>query len=150
KPSDTDFEVFTINSVSTEPRTLYGISSKSTLLTLNRRWWDSDHASFKVIRKTSVLVQSELLPAAAVPIVDTVKGDTLTLDAAYLNLQVGDFLILTGERTDLPAVVNSELCALKAVVVEKGFTVVTFTESLKYEYIRSTVLLNANVALATH
>ena len=59
-------------------------------------------------------------------------------------------MILKGERDDLRGVYASETLTLKNVIVEAGFTVVTFNESLAYPYVRNTVIINANVADATH
>jgi hypothetical protein len=140
-------EVYKISSVSIEPRTAYGISSKTTLLTLFVNWWTP---SFNIIRKTAVLVQSELLPAAQVPIEQEISGDTVRLDRVYIGLKVGRRIILTGERNDLPGAVHSEVRLLKEVLIEAGFTIVKFDKALQYNYVRSTVLFNANVALATH
>ena len=74
----------------------------------------------------------------------------MVLDRAYLGLKTGRTVILTGARSDLPAETVSETRTLREVRVEAGFTVLVFDKELAYSYVRSTVSINANVALATH
>jgi predicted phage baseplate assembly protein len=105
-------------------------------------------ASFKM-RTTVALVQSESLPLDDLPIEDVVSEGGLTLDGPYLGLAVGQRVILTGERSDLAGVTGAETLTLKDVTVEAGFTVITFERAPVYSYVRRTVKLNANVALAT-
>lgn len=138
------------SSVSTLPHTAYGTSGKTTRLLLNTPWIMPGHFSFDIVRQTSVLAQSEPLNVAQVPVEDEIQGDSLTLDGAYLYLRSGQNVILSGARTDLNGVNASEVVSLKAVLLDHGFTVLVFENALKYAYIRSSVTINANVALATH
>jgi predicted phage baseplate assembly protein len=62
----------------------------------------------------------------------------------------GQKVVLTGERDDLKGIPASELLTIKEVVIEQGFTVLTFEAPLAYRYARKTVTISANVALATH
>ncbi|MFO1434156.1 MAG: putative baseplate assembly protein [Candidatus Competibacteraceae bacterium] len=141
----------TISSVAIHPRTAYGLSSKTTELVLSDVWWNpTSKDDFKIIRGTSVDVQSEQLTLAEAPIEDTVESDSITLDRVYLGLQVGQKMILTGECCDPEGIVASEFLTLRNVDVKAGITVLTFTQSLAHSYRRETVTLNANVALATH
>jgi hypothetical protein len=133
----------------------FGMSAKSTGLRLGLSNNTTDKpADFKV-RKTAVLLESELLPLAELPILDRLQPASvttygITLDGPYLGLKVGQRVILTGERDDLKGVITSEALSLKEVLVEAGFTVITFNEALTYSYVRETVTINANVAMATH
>src|SRR5262249_52916980 len=81
---------------------------------------------------------------------DVVAGNTLVLDRAYLGLKTGRTVILTGERSDLPSETVSETRTLREVRIEAGFTVLVFNTELSYPYLRPTLTINANVALATH
>jgi hypothetical protein len=166
--------------VTTEPRTAYSISSKSTLLTLAESWWtilpeevefgrkDRKGKKQKLVSKQSrstrdlgdlrdvaVYVQSESVPLSQLPI-DTplrpnnVLANGVTLDGPYFGLKSGQRIVLKGEKDTLRGVYGSETLTLKTVEVEAGFTVVTFNESLAYPYVRKTVTINANVAAATH
>lgn len=139
-----------VSSVATQPHTGYGLSGKTTKLRLDRHWIIPGHESFNLIRQANVLAQSEQLAMAEVPIEDKVEGNTITLDGAYLYLRTGQNAILTGERVDLEGITESEVVTLKEVLLDNGFTVSVFENDLKHVYIRNTVTLNANVALATH
>lgn len=102
------------------------------------------------IRTTTILCQSEPLPLAPVPIPDVVQGNVITLDRAYLGLTMGKKVVISGERNDLDGVTATEVRTLLEVVLEEGFTVITLDSSLDYPYKRSTVRINANVALSTN
>jgi hypothetical protein len=104
------------------------------------------------MRGTTVYADSQPLPLALLPIEEPVAaGDTLlVLDRLVLGLTVGQPILLTGERSDLPGVTESEALFLKEIVHHDGLTVLTFTTTLGASYVRSTVSLNANVVLATH
>jgi len=147
--------VFSIDTASTRSRAAYGMSAKTTAVTLagGSQWWNpkpSGTEDFSVIRKTAIYAQSELLQLAVVPIDDVVIGDTLTLDGAYLGLKTGQNVILTGERDDLKGVTASELLTINQVVLEAGFTVLVFETEIANPYVRKTVNINANIARATH
>ncbi len=110
---------------------------------------EEDFGKFPV-GATTVLAQSELLREAAKPIPGGIKGDWVILDRIYLELKAGREVILTGERSDFKGTTASELLVVKEATIEAGFTVLTFEEELQHEYVRDTVSINANVALATH
>ena len=102
-----------------------------------------------------VHAQSDRLTLAELPIIDplepeSVAADGITLNGPYLDLKVGQRVILTGERDDLKGVRASEMVTLKEVLIDAGFTVIKFNRSLTYSYVRKTLTMNANVALATH
>lgn len=154
KPAQTA-SVFRVGQVVTRSRAAYGMSAKTTVLTLadSSQWWNPKPGGteeFNVIRGTAVYAQSEQLELAEVPIEDVVTGDTLTLDRAYLGLKKGQKVVLTGERDDLKGVFESELLTIKEVIIEKGLTVLVLETALANRYVRSSVTINANVARATH
>ncbi len=136
--------------VTTRPRTEYGVSGKTTVLTLSEYWWNPGvETDFKVVRDSSVYIQSEPLALAQMAIDSPVEGDTVTLDRTYLGLRSGQKVIVVGERSDLRGNRVSEIRTLKQVVMVAGFSVVTFNQPLDHTYLRETMTLNANVALAT-
>ena len=136
--------VFKVNDAREITRTDFAISGKVSRLTL-----DAQAPAFP-IRGTSVLAQSEQLPTADVPVEGAVAGASVTLGRAYLGLRPGRAVIITGARSDLPSETVSETRTLKEVRVVAGLTVLVFDKELAYSYVRSTVSINANVALATH
>lgn len=149
-------KVFAIENSNSGSRTKYGLSAKTTQLEVSSKeyscWFDADKSKddFSAIRGINLLVQSEPLDLAGLPIGQVVEGDSIVLDRWYPGLKSGGMMVLTGERDDLKGTTVSEVLELKEVLVEKGYTVVRFTGSLTYKYIRSTVTMNANVAFCTH
>ena len=102
------------------------------------------------MRTTSVLCQSSELDLTQVPINDPVSGNQIVLNKIYVGLIAQQTVAVSGERNDLPGVTVAEIGTLKAVTVVSGVTLITLTDSLQYTYKRSTVSINANVALATN
>lgn len=148
-----DIEVLQINQVINQSRTAYGLSSKTTLLKISpsANWWDSGSVNdLSLLRNLAIYVQSEKLELAETSIEEPVKGDTLELQTLDLSLTAGHKLIVTGNRTDLPAVRSTEVVTIKQVIIERGLTFLLFNESLEFSYIRTTVAINANVAYATN
>lgn len=147
-----DISIFRIEDAVERTRTAYGLSGKTTQITLNGDWWDhdSDDAFQKYIRPSIVYAQSEQLELVDIPIRDVVSGDTITLNGFYLGLLPGQKAILTGERDNLRGVTQSELLTLKDISIQSGYTQITLQKGLTYSYIRETVTINANVAEATH
>jgi len=150
------YTVYRISAVNEASLAGFGMSGKSTGLKLTKvsgsglaNNTTDKPPDFKV-RKTTVHLQSEQLELADVPIEDLVQGNSVTLNRMHLGLKVGQKIILTGEREDLRGEVTSETMTLKNVIIEAGFTVLSFRKSLAYRYVRATVSINANVALSTH
>jgi hypothetical protein len=106
-----DPEVRTIKDALTLSRTAYGTSLKTTRLTVDTPWWnpardaarDTAFDDFSVIRGTTVFCQSELLPLALEPIEDELCGSEIELDDLFDGLEAGRWVIVSGDRADLPA-----------------------------------------------
>lgn len=159
-------------------RSAYGLNGTITRLQLADRWWDpaatrepGDHID--VLRAATVFCQPEELPLADVPIGDDVCGGELELDRLYDGLRSGRWMIMSGERADIPGTTGvpaSELVMLAevaqrvkltAAIGKKSLsdqplpgdslhTFVTFASPLAYCYRRGSVVLNGNVVRATH
>jgi predicted phage baseplate assembly protein len=138
--------VFQVTGYSELTRADYTLSTKVSRIELDR---NTDFGMFS-LRNTTVLAQSEKLDLAELPIVDVVKGNRLVLDRPYLGLTVGRPVIVTGERTDLDGVIDSEVMTLAEVTLSGGYTELVFVTALANEYERASVTVNGNVALATH
>jgi len=153
---DSPPRVLKVATVAICPRTAYGLSSKTTRLTVEEEsWWVKllpDRPTLKDFRDVTVHIQAERQTLAGTPIKDYLKPGELsvTLDRLYLGLQPGRQVILQGELSDLKGIVRSELLVVKRADVEGGFTVLTFEKGLQNGYLRNTASLNANVANATH
>lgn len=153
-------------------RTAYGISSKTTKITLpgGETWWDSANDDFDVIRGTVVYAESEMLELAEEPIADDISGDSIQLDGLFDGLNIGRWLIVSGERTDIPGtkeVYASELVMVSGITQDimkielfggteiehpgdSPHTTIHFAEELAYTYKRDTIKIFGNVAKATH
>jgi hypothetical protein len=140
-------EIFRVKDHAEMARSDYALSAKVSRLKVESP--QPFNTAFK-LRTTSALAQSEALPLAEAPILDVAQADQITLDRCYLGLKKGQKVILTGEREDLKGVTVSELLTIKEVIIEKGFTVLVFETGLVYRYVRRSVIINANVARATH
>jgi predicted phage baseplate assembly protein len=79
-----------------------------------------------------------------------VKGNRLVLDRAYLGLTIGRPVVVTGVRTDLHGVTDSEVVVVADLIFNQGRTELVFATGLANEYERESVTVNANVAFATH
>ncbi len=143
---------YRIVDVKTIARTAYGISSKSTKLGFSNRvrGQGDDKNVISLIRQADVLIQSEVLDLAQVPINEVVDGDHILLNNADLYLRNQQYLVVSGESIGPKGMQYSEILQIKEVRLENGFTLLVFTTSLNHQYIRNTVTINANVALANH
>ncbi len=110
---DSDAQVFGSVTVHTLPRSQYGISAKTTRITLpeGETWREDppdpleDRRDFftEQIRGTVVYAESEPLELAEEPIVEDIGGATIELDGLYEGLEAGRWLIVSGERSDIAA-----------------------------------------------
>jgi hypothetical protein len=126
----------------------YGMSAKVTGVKV----YDATGLSSYDVRETTAYVQSEPLALTEFPFSEQLVSDPdrLLLDRVVLGLTTGRPVILSGERLDLPGVVESETLLVKEINHIDGFTELTFEKGRQYPYKRSTVTINANVAAATH
>ncbi|PVM82173.1 putative baseplate assembly protein [Caulobacter endophyticus] len=138
--------VYRIEDVAEISRADFSLSAKVTRLRLD----SSDGFSDFTLRGATVHLQSEQLTLADLPIVEPVEGDTVTLDGPYFDLSEGQTVVLTGTREDLDGVTASEVLTIADILFVGGSTILEFKQALANRYVRSTVTINANVALATH
>ncbi len=150
----TEAKAYAVAGAADVSRSDYTLTAKVTRLQLDSGGdgdvSDTTAISTFKLRGTTVHAQSEALELADLPITEDVEGNVIVLDRAYLQLQVGRPVIVTGERTDLPGVRDSEVMMIAELSFANGLTTVTFETDLDHIYKRDTVTLNANVALATH
>lgn len=132
------------------------MSAKVTRLTLDVTNMTSDEKvvldGFK-IRETVVYVQSEELPLARIPIKAIVEDKEIKLNDWIDGLYKGQNIIVCGESDTSRGNNTCELVTIEEVVhdlSDDGCTQITLKEALKDQYVRNTVTINANVALATH
>lgn len=139
----------------------YGLTGKVTQLTLDRPWLEQTDVVLSVLRGTTVYAQSESLALAEEPIEESIRGDRIELAALYGGLEAGQWLIVAGERIDIPntsGVPARELVMLagveqsfdSALPGDKTHTTLILADSLAYSYKRDTVTIYGNVVKATH
>ncbi len=104
------------------------------------------------VRTTTAFVQSQQLAFAGVPVVDQVSAGTtsLMLNEFVPGLIPGQPIALSGSRADAAGVTVSEIVLVKEIEHIDGFTTLEFATGLEYNYVRSSLTINANVTLATH
>ena len=153
KTDAVNFQVCGVQQTTVRSRTAYGISGKTTQLSLDGSWLPENTTAIDFslhIRQSTVFAESEKLILASIPILEPVAGSTITLDGFYLGLQPEQMAILTGERDDLTGITQSEVITIRKVILQNGYTQLTLQTDLTYTYRRDTVTINANVAPATH
>jgi predicted phage baseplate assembly protein len=101
-------------------------------------------------RNTTVYIQSEKLELARKFDETPVQGNFIELEEAVPGLKKGQVVIIVGETLDETGKPDgkkfAELRRLREVTTNKIF----FDTDLEYRYLRESVRINANVAMATH
>jgi hypothetical protein len=170
-----------VEAVTAASLTDYGMpATRVTVLTLDRPWLTDDDKSLADIRDVTVYLQSEALvldgepydadvgPLPAINMgadlgtLPAIDGATIELDTVYNGLTAGRYLIVAGERTDVPGttgVRDAELVILQAStqVLDKdktpgqgySHTQLLLTGPLVHSYQRGTVTIYGNVVAAT-
>ena len=148
-------------SVETASRTAYGLTAKVTALTLADDWLKDTDRLLSEVRDASVYAQSEPLELAPEPVDDEVAGNTIELGELYERLESGRWVIVEGERTDIPGttgVTAAEVAMVGGVTQssdptlpgDRIHTTLLLVRPLAFTYKRSTVKVWGNVAKATH
>ena len=123
-----------------------------------------EHLEFFPVRGTIVLVQSERIPFADVPlgysplgpaasVARPVEGTTIELDRHYPDLRRGRTLLVTGTRLDdagQPVGPYSEAVVVASVDTDAERTTIRFASTMAGRYERSSVVIFGNVAAASH
>ncbi len=139
-----------------------------TQLELDQDWLKTD-GDIKTLRNAVIYAQSESLSLAEEPIEIDVQGQQIWLDGLYEALEAGRWLIISGERTDIPGtsgVQGSERVMLAGVKQDlqqvkvegqnvplqgnKMYTTLQLDKPLTYTYKRDTVTIYGNVVKASH
>ncbi|MDI1292340.1 MAG: putative baseplate assembly protein [Methylobacter sp.] len=153
----------------------YGISGKTTQLNLQQVWIRSEEP-FSTVRDTTVYIQSEELELAEEPVSTPICGgvdDLIELEDYYEALEAGRWVIVTGERDDIPGTTGvrfSELAMLSVVQQDinrqtihlhpgkrrytlpgdKIHSFIQLAKPLAYCFKRDTIKIYGNVVKATH
>ncbi len=153
----------TITSSTVDSRTTVTVSEpikiKVTVLTLDSNWRNASDSNV-IIKNTTVYIQNGNPELADEPITEPVcggKDETIELDGFYSGLEVGRWVIVSGERDEVAGVKFSELALLASVSHnienlpdENLHTYIQLAEKLAYCFKRETVTIYGNVVKATH
>lgn len=144
-----------------ESRADYAITGKSTGVTfldadgaeldLQSDFDASEYNDFK-FRASQIHAVSEHLPLSGVPLSPQLDqgAASVELDRLYLDLERGRPVSLSGARNDAEGILGRETQIISEVQHIDGITRLLFDGETAYPYDRTTVRINANVALATH
>lgn len=152
-----DVRVFRVKAAAAQARSDYAMNGKATGLTFVNPD-DSDVVlpdpaldAFK-FRTAKLHAVSEPLALAGTPIrADVAAGaDSLDLASLYLDIERGQAVSISGERSDADGLVDSETLLVADVVHIGGYTQLQLEQGPEHSYARPSVRLNANMALATH
>jgi hypothetical protein len=139
----------TLQDVADTSRSDFTMSAKVTELSVDT----STPLDKFFIATTTVYLGGDLLTLAGTPIPDPVTGTTVQLDGWIDGLQAGQWITVSGSRSDFPGVQATEVTRLTRVQqvldADTGGTVLTLDPKLAFSYIRSSMAINANVARAT-
>ncbi|WP_243788583.1 putative baseplate assembly protein [Saccharopolyspora gloriosae] len=155
------FVVTHVVSVRTVSYTQYGLTGRGTELTLADPWLDEQDGQLSDIRDTTVQAGGEPLRPADEPVAEDVHGNTIELAELHEGLRPGRYVIVSGERTDVPGTtgVRGTEPAVIAAVDQRAdpalpgdhvHTTLTLTADLDHRYRRDTVVVHGNVVPATH
>ena len=146
-------ELYNITSADADTRVGYGLSAKTTRLTLDPKNPTNPKDAFNdQVRRLTAFVQSEQLTLADAPDSTPVaKADPIVLDQQVDGLVKGRRLIVSGT---IGGAANAQSVVLLSAGPDptKKLTqlVLDDTTPLQGDYDRSTMLIYANVAAATH
>ena len=162
-------QVLPIRAAVTAQRAAYGVSGKSTRLQFERDWWQARVPSaaasgpndMSVLRATQVWAQSEPLTLAEEPITSAVSGQHIELGALYKELVSGRWVVLSGERADIPGVQGVRAAELMMVAgLVHGYdatlagdpihTTLQLATPTAFAYRRDSLVIFGNVVVATH
>ncbi|MEU5716805.1 putative baseplate assembly protein [Streptomyces sp. NPDC020403] len=147
-----------VTSLRTVVYTDFGITGRGTELTLADPWLDEHDVLLSTIRDATVHAGGQALRLADEPLAEDVHGNELELAELYDGLRPGRRLIVSGERTDVPAAPATELVTVAGVeqVIDPLLpgdhvhTRLTLTADLVHRYRRATVRVRGNVVAARH
>lgn len=141
--------IYEVKDVAEISKSDFTLSAKVSRLTLNDR---SNFGKFK-IRSTTVFAQSEPLTLDPIVIAQPVKGLVIELDSLIDGLEEGQNIIVSGENNENRgdwASEFAEIDTVEQVLGTESYTIITLKSKLTRSYVRDTVTINANVALASH
>jgi hypothetical protein len=140
-------EVYTATEVAEDARANFGVSGKSTRLTLEGENLAAIFGTW--LRQTVVYGGSQRLPLAETPLDEPVAGDRIVLDRLLEMSPEGRMMAIEGQEHGTGQSV-AEVREVVRVETEDGLTRMVLDAPLENAYIRDTATINLNVAPASH
>jgi hypothetical protein len=146
-PKDTYVELYTVTSVTEVSREEFALSGKVTRLGLS----GANYPLFAAqVRSTSVFGQSEPLALTETPVTTAVAGDHIPVAIGPEGLEAGRHLVIRGRRVKDGVSVVYAVTLLAATPAGAGRSILEITPPLPHPLVRDSVVVHANVALASH
>jgi hypothetical protein len=146
-PAGAAVELYLVTGTTEVSRAEFALSGKVTRLGLSGQHLDTQF--FAAPRATAVYAQSERLDLAPYPVEAPVEGDHVPLDIPPDGLEPDRRLIVTGTSAATGEAVVHRATVVSALAAANG-SMVTITPPLPAALTRETVVVHANVALASH
>jgi len=147
--TDSTWAAAVLTGVADRSWTDFTLSAKVTKLTVD----PATPLSAFLINNTTVYLGGDVLTLASTPIQDPVTGSPVQLDGWVDGLQAGQWVAVSGSRSDFPGTQATEVTQLtqvqQALDPDTGGTVLSVDPPLAFSYTRSSMAINANVAQAT-
>jgi hypothetical protein len=140
-------EVYHVDGAVADSRTNFTLSSKTTRTTLSGQ--NLKEKFDTRIRETVVFAQSEYLEFAEQPITKPISGILLPLAADPGDMRPGRKLLVAG-TSSVDGSSVSEIAILDRVEPFAGIPYLHLVNQLQQSYVPSSVVINANLAQATH
>ena len=102
------------------------------------------------LRQTCVYIIPEELPTDDLTDSTNVQASPIQLDGPVQGLTPGQVIMVSGARADADGVTDVESAVISEVMLDGGYTTLKLVNDLLYPYLRDTVSINGNVALATN
>jgi hypothetical protein len=147
-PSGTRIELYRVTGTTEVSRAEFALSAKVTRLALSGENLDSFF--FGQVRQTTVYAKSELMPLGQRPVMTAVSGDRIPVEAETANLSPGRRLIVRGRRVGDGQGVVAQATLVALHPVDGPRVELEITPPLADDLVRDSVVVHANVALASH
>jgi len=138
-----------VKEVTETAASFFAISSQVTRIQLDTAQ-NLSFTKMRDLRKAVIYIVPEQLTPAELADSSNVEGNSVQLDGPYAGLYAGRTVIVSGMRADLTGVTAAEAAVIADVTLAGGFTTLTLLGDLTNPYVRDSVSVNANVALATN
>jgi predicted phage baseplate assembly protein len=151
RPNKTDV-IAKIKDVQETAAAYFAISGQVTAITFDVSDQSTDVSldTMDELRQTRVYIIPEELTPDDLPYTRYVQTSPIQLDGPVPGLAPGQTILVSGTRDDADGVIDAEAAVISEVAVDSGYTTLKLVNDLQHPYVRGTVSINGNVALATH